>query len=498
MYRVLIVDDEEPVLDSYAFLLDGYKGEFSLAGKARSGYEAMQLMHELNPDVVFMDINIPGMDGIEVIESVHQKFPGTVFILSTAYERFDLAQRAIPLGIFSYLVKPVSKKTFLSTLDAVEDHLEKRKPAVPAGAETLAERQFLKETIWRPIPSQDWERYRTLFGFHSDKGIVCLVESEDEHPRWCQDIAVKLSFRYRCLFALHANRGLYFIPEDVDRDALLAYLGTIVDSVIPEKTLHSYAVGRVHHGTELRLSCDEALAGLQEKRASTDIQNRERFRIIQIRRRLGLSSLEETRALFASLWQETFSASDFTLAKAKMVSLFTLLIDDATGCYSGRTEAAPPFIPAEEIMPLADEAAWEEWSFQAFEKVHNLFALRRTGNFPGPLVRAIEYINERYTEPLQLSSAADAAKVSSAYLSRLFSEHLHTSFVDYLTELRIDQAERLISEASLSIKEVAFAVGIQDPNYFSKIFRKATGLPPTLYAAQKRGAPTYSERKDNP
>jgi two-component system, response regulator YesN len=498
MYRVLIVDDEEPVLDSYAFLLDGYKGEFSLAGKARSGYEAMQLMHEVNPDIVFMDINIPGMDGIEVIESVHQKFPGTVFILSTAYERFDLAQRAIPLGVFSYLVKPVSKKTFLSTLDAVEDHLEKRKPAVPAGAESLAERQFLKETIWRPIPSQDWERYRTLFGFHSDKGIVCLVESEDEHPRWCQDIAVKLSYKYRCLFALHANRGLYFIPEDVDRDSLLAYLGTIVDSVIPEKTLRAYAVGRVHHGTELRLSCDEALAGLQEKRASTDIQNRERFRIIQIRRRLGLSSLEEVRALFASLWQEVFFASDFTLAKAKMVSLFTLLIDDATGCYSGRTEAAPPFIPAEEIMPLADEAAWEEWSFQAFEKVHDLFALRRTGNYPGPLVRAIEYINERYTEPLQLSSAADAAKVSSAYLSRLFSEHLHTSFVDYLTELRIDQAERLISQASMSIKEVAFAVGIQDPNYFSKIFRKATGLPPTLYAAQKRGAPTYSERKDNP
>ena len=266
MHRVLIVDDEEPVLDSYAFLLDGYKGEFSLAGKARSGYEAMQLIHELQPDVVFMDINIPGMDGIEVIESVHEKFPGTVFILSTAYERFDIAQRAIPLGIFSYLVKPVSKKTFLSTLDAVVEHLEKRKPAVPSGAEVLAERQFLKETIWRPIPSQDWERYRALFGFHSDKGIVCLVESEDEHPRWGAEIAEKLSYKYRCLFALHANRGLYFIPEDVDREALLSYLGTIVDAVIPEKTLRAYSVGRVHHGTELRLSCDEALAGLQEKK----------------------------------------------------------------------------------------------------------------------------------------------------------------------------------------------------------------------------------------
>ena len=119
MYRVLIVDDEEPVLDSYAFLLESAGSDFALAGKARTGYEAIKAIHELKPDVVFMDINMPGMDGIAVIAEVHDSVPGTVFILSTAYERFDLAQRAMPLGIFSYLVKPVSKKTFLATLDSV-------------------------------------------------------------------------------------------------------------------------------------------------------------------------------------------------------------------------------------------------------------------------------------------------------------------------------------------------------------------------------------------
>ena len=111
MFRVLIVDDEEPVLDSLAYLLETHCSDFPLAGKARSGYEAIRLMHELRPDVVFMDINIPGIDGMEVIAEVHPAFPETVFILSTAYERFDIAQRAIPLGIFAYLVKPVSKKT---------------------------------------------------------------------------------------------------------------------------------------------------------------------------------------------------------------------------------------------------------------------------------------------------------------------------------------------------------------------------------------------------
>ena len=69
------------------------------------------------------------MDGIQVIEEVHEQFPDTIFILSTAYERFDLAQRALPLGVFLYLVKPISKKTFLTTLDSVRLHLDKKQPA---------------------------------------------------------------------------------------------------------------------------------------------------------------------------------------------------------------------------------------------------------------------------------------------------------------------------------------------------------------------------------
>ena len=98
----------------------------------------------------------------------------------------------------------------------------------------------------------------------------------------------------------------------------------------------------------------------------------------------------------------------------------------------------------------------------------------------------MEYIHEHYTKPIQLSSAAEAAKVSSAYLSRLFSEYIQCTFIDYVTALRIEQAEKLIREARMNIKEVSFAVGFQDANYFSKIFRKITGLPPSVYAAEKR------------
>lgn len=495
MYRVLIVDDEEPVLDSFAFLLETAGADFSLAGKARSGYEALKLIHELTPDVVFMDINIPGIDGIEVIADVHGKFPGTIFMLSTAYERFDLAQRAIPLGVFAYLVKPVSKRTFLSTLDSVRSALESRVSALPSRAADLEERQFLLETIWKEIAPEEWARCRERFGFRSDKGVVCLVEVGEDPLRWCREVAAKLSFRYRCLFTIHLHRGLFLIPEDADRDALISYLEEVLSSAVPDSIFRAYAVGHVHPGTQLHRSCGEAQDELKRKRSSVDVQLRERLRVAQIRRKLGLSPLEEVRQVFTSLWEELFAVYDFPVAKAKLAALFAFLIDDSLGAFSGRSEETPPFDPASEIMPIRDIPEWSVWCLQAFNAIHNLFQLRRAGRFPLPLVKAIEYINASYADQLQLSDAADAAQVSGAYLSRLFSEHLQTSFIDYLTELRVEKAEKLIRTTRLSIKEVSFAVGYRDPNYFGKIFRKATGLPPTLYAAEKRGSAELDEKE---
>jgi len=109
----MIVDDEEPVLDSFSFIFKKYINAFSLCGIARTGLEAIKEIKDKNPDLVFMDIQMPGMDGMETIRQLRPLFPHIIFILATAYERFDIAQKAIELGVFSYLVKPVSRNKIL-------------------------------------------------------------------------------------------------------------------------------------------------------------------------------------------------------------------------------------------------------------------------------------------------------------------------------------------------------------------------------------------------
>jgi two-component system response regulator YesN len=338
----------------------------------------------------------------------------------------------------------------------------------------------------------EWETCRGELALPSDRGIVFIVEAE-EAETYCAALAERISWKHHCVYDAMLNRVLFLVSGEFSRESLAELVKEALAETMPGSREYFFGMGEPRRGTELYLSSGEALRDLesQRKQSCGETQDRERQRIIQLRRKTGVADPGETRKLFSLLWAGIFAANEFSIAKAKMVSVFTFLLDDIYGAYGGRSsggnEEAPPFNAAREIMALKDLAAWESWAAAAFEKLLKEAALRRSGNFPLPLVKAIAYIQSCYADPsLQLNSAAEAAQVSPAYLSRLFSDHLSSSFVDYLTEFRIEKSEQLIRESGLSIKEIAFAVGYQDPNYFSKIFRKTRGQSPSEFAEQNR------------
>jgi len=130
-------------------------------------------------------------------------------------------------------------------------------------------------------------------------------------------------------------------------------------------------------------------------------------------------------------------------------------------------------------MELPDLDAWRRWADRNFDRLVIQANLERRENYPAPLVKALSFVRENYNRSIQLNDAAEAAQVNAAHLSRLFVKHLKTNFIDYLTALRINEAERLLREKQITVKEAAFASGYQDPNYFSKIFKKIKGILPT-------------------
>ncbi len=98
-----------------------------------------------------------------------------------------------------------------------------------------------------------------------------------------------------------------------------------------------------------------------------------------------------------------------------------------------------------------------------------------------PVAEAVRYINIHYASPISAEDVAAASHVSPAYLSKLFKEELEIGFNEYLTQVRLEAAQKLLSETNLSVKEIAGNVGYPDEKYFSKLFRKVTGIKPTEY-----------------
>ena len=497
MFSVLIVDDEEPVLDSYEFMLNDFNenavkngsakegsGEkekpFILAGKAHTGYEAIRLIHETEPDLIFMDINIPTIDGLAVLEDVYKKYPRMIIILSTAYERFDMAKRAIPLGVFAYLVKPVTSDTFFSTL---EKALTKLRSMTPKNSEHSENHLLLlRRDIWAAMDEKRWAWFRETLALPSDNGIVLMVELEKDMDIFGKSIAEKLSFKYHCIHDVMLNRSLFLICEDLNPDVFRQKIIKLLEK-LPGNV--SYGIGGCYRGTELYRSCDEALAELASKRQTTDIWDSVSKKIALLRKKIGLAAPEETKSIFSAIWEPLFS-EDFSAAKLRMVSLFTLLLDDLYHFWSPNSISdSSPSLPSAvsidpaEIMKLESLDAWKNWAGRNFDKLVIYANMERQGNYPPSLVRAIVFVQENFTKPIQLSDAAEAAQVNTTYLSRLFTEHLKTNFIDFLTNLRINEAERLLKEKSITVKEAAFASGYLDPNYFTKIFKKVKGFLPT-------------------
>jgi two-component system response regulator YesN len=453
---------------------------FTLAGKARTGYEALKLIYETQPNLVFMDINIPGIDGLSVIEEVHKKYPRMIFILSTAYERFDLARRAIPLGIFAYLVKPVSKKLFFETLENVLAEL--RVPSRENDEYEEPRLKFLRNDIWAPLDADAWDSYRAALELPSDRGIVIMVELENETEHHCSRIAEQLLYKHHCIYDVMLNRGLFLVSEDVNRGDFRERTFKMLDETL-KGVSHYSGIGGLYQGPELYRSCTEALAELEEKRQKADTGGREQLRIAHLRQKIGVLPAGEVKELFASVWEPLFT-ENFTAAKIKMVSLFTLLVDDICGAW-GNAADQKLFIDPAAIMDLEDLGDWKRWSDLQFEKLLIRASIDRSASFPLSLVKALGYIRENFGAGIQLGDAAEHAQISASHLSRLFAEHLKSNFIDYLTDLRISEAERLLKEGKLNVKEIAAAVGYQDPNYFSKIFKKITGALPTQYTQKK-------------
>ncbi len=121
MFRIVIADDEEIIRNGLKNLIESYDLNLSVVGTARDGEEALQLIKEYQPEIILMDINMPFMNGLQVIEKTKELDPNSKIIIISGYDQFEYAQKALELGVFSYLLKPIQYRDFKNIIAKAMD-----------------------------------------------------------------------------------------------------------------------------------------------------------------------------------------------------------------------------------------------------------------------------------------------------------------------------------------------------------------------------------------
>lgn len=124
MYKILLVDDEILEREVLKIMLGKLKNEVTVVGEAENGREAIELNMKLNPDIIFMDVKMPGIDGIKASEIIKRQNENKVIIMLTAYDDFDLIHKALTLGVNDYILKPVKGEKLLEVLRIQIDNLK--------------------------------------------------------------------------------------------------------------------------------------------------------------------------------------------------------------------------------------------------------------------------------------------------------------------------------------------------------------------------------------
>lgn len=491
-------------------------------GEAPNGRKAIEMAGELKPDIIFMDIKMPGIDGVQAVKEIKSSNHSIRFIMVSAFNTFEYAKEVMQQGVKDYILKPSRKQDILESLQRVSaEILEERK--------SMEEKQSLRENLDRAVSIAQKEWVSSL--------IVNQVQ-DITFDEWSQLLGVEINSGYIMLFSLlpretgdfhlQEKQKFYIWLKDVMKTVGKkgeVMIGPMTDSQVPvlflcqqqpekvhfktsaqaviESLFSSFHKNQIHadlrigvglpysHGHELNKSYHEAVVALQQllktpnrkylfssKQGAAELPTISD--VLEIEKKLldGVRQGDINQVMFIYDSYVTRLTGNkgikVTVVKKSFDELF-ILLSRMLHDLGIHFEVALTDYEEEDINLILEKGKANLLS------VVKHVQLWRNNHAKGMLHRAKEYIENHYADSITLEHVAEYVELSPFYLSKLFKDRFGMTFIDYVTEIRIKQAKLQMVDATKSLKEICYSVGYKDPNYFSRVFKKQTGLSPSEF-----------------
>ncbi|WP_079908222.1 response regulator [Paenibacillus sp. 32352] len=506
--KVLIVEDQPHFRKGLARMVEDGKLGWSVAGEAGNGQDALELLDHVQPDLVLTDIRMPMMDGIEFVGRLRERYPDMLVIILTAYKHFEYAQAAVRHGALDFLIKPCTEEDVRQVLVKASERFyeqyaqkQSRKlqqrleqdqtlraalldlPYTPQDASRLQE--LLEGTeLWQLQLDQE-DLAKKQYG-KSDLSLIQFALSNIvEELLRAEGLEARLILIEHDRFVLVSRRLSLgnSIRQSIEGSAL-QYLNLrlhwVSMGVAPQvgQLAGLYAkMKRADHGKpELSAAADEAGTSASLSLNQARVKEIE----VQLISTIMTGQAEQLQQLLDRMLGELQSMSADEM-KLYALSLSIAMHNTVHNQFETEEGAVTTGIPYH--MPHSDWSSgeviqWAREQVQGFVLLFNNWQASKSDNL---IERAVKYIEEHYSEECRLTDVASHIHLNPSYFSVLFKKSTGESFTRYVTRVRMEKAALLLRNTDMKIFEIACAVGFDEPNYFTNVFRQQYRMSPKEY-----------------
>ena len=535
MLKVFLAEDEFVIRNGIRNNINWEANGYEYVGDASDGELAWPKIQSLKPDIVITDIRMPFMDGLELSRLIRRELPQTEIIVLTGHEEFDYARQAVNLGVAKYLLKPINAKDLLKELEDLSGKIEEKRRdekfrrqyqldmqekeqgdrreffnALVRGTETVSNLLEQAEAlsidlsaVWyniilfkaRSVRHAPNEFSRSVVEI--GEKMSSLQEEDPEHimifDRVLEGKAVLVRAESEEELKNAQERFISALTVFLQRFPNVRYFGGIGRrvmrlsemSVSYERANHALAHLYLYSGSMFLDS--EAMERTQAKGENADDLNLSDLRPQQVDRkriREFLMQGEKDEAVY--FVDEFFSDLSENVLKSAIFRNFIVLdawfavLEMFDEAYGRHGELGNLKEPGPEDMRNADTC--KAYIVRLLTDALEIRENRAKNKYNETVREAVLYIQQHYMDAeLSLNDLASRVNVSPNHLSTLFSQQTGKTFIRYLTDLRMEKAKVLLKTTSDKTSVVAMNVGYQDSHYFSYLFRKMVGMPPTQF-----------------
>ncbi len=536
MMKILVVDDEYLIRQRIINLVCWNEYGMEVAGEAEDGEQALDIIPEIRPQIIIVDINMPIMDGLELSRIVKQRYPEIKIIILSGYSEFDYAKQAIDAGVLNYIIKPIDAEEFRNVLieskNIVIREEQEKKYVRQLEQELRLEKiqkkeQFLRDLVSGSLPSSaDIRKELENYGVRAFERGFCVVLKIDSLQKKFPESSDKNTW----VFALYNITGeilkkyrnsVVFRDEDYrvgvlyessstggkDASVELCTLLQEIQSVVNEyfDFTVTAGIGSIYEGIPLiRTSYSRAVSALGRKFHSggdsvyswADSPHDDCSKEIplctgheELLRSFRSGSITDVLRIAGDLFREMktkkTSRDIAVVSSVQFLSLLLPVFEERGTGSTHDTWNAECWITEFQVCETLEEI--EKTVERFLQSAISLMMTAHTTRTSLITEKAKRYIRQHFSKAgLTLEEIACNVYVSPSYLSSVFKKEQRQSVIEYLTRVRMEEAKKLMDAAeTVQISLLAGAVGYHDPFYFSKCFKKSFGISPTAYMETK-------------